>query len=503
MLQKIFIVDNTVEVAERLQAALEGLVEEVQIISKFDELGEAIANESPGMLCVNSALLDKGRLPAAIRQQIPVLVYAFELDTQVESQLYELGVRRVIVEKIDLAEQVAAFVKMYQFQRQTLAKRRLESQTHGNLQTLPLAELLQNAMFEKKNLIIKIYTDEWNVKIRTFLGHVCSCTFGDKTGEEALLYALMLNAGSLTIKGYQKPRETAQMSASVPALLSEFQFIQHKIQHLLVSLGCGAGNQLIKTIKSDRIFELPKTQLKVLDLVEEHGTIGDVLLRSPGNLHGTIQLLKYFAENNFIEPAVTNGKTAAPGPATRAAQRQRIAETGISSGTIAVLGNRGRTDLINTIAGHDATAIRSVKSLEFTRLTLPNNARITVLGISTKASFLSILDKVSENMIGCVILLDLQDQTQIEFSSYLFNRIMQMYKTPFLVALTNINSDAKSAIQSYRKTINVPKDVDVIVIDPQAFESALKIFEKFSSADKNDPEASSVTHQDQEEEENV
>ena len=508
MSQKILIADDTFEVAEKLQAALSETGNDVKIVSQFDKIKDTIAEESPDMLCVNAALFEKNSLPAAIVQQLPVVIYAFELDTQVESQFYEIGVKRVIVENVKMTDQVAAFVKMYQYRRQTLTERRRKSLTHGNLRTLPLSDLLQNAMYEKKNLIIKIRYKQLNVKILTYLGHVISCAFADKTGEEALGKALMLNDGSFTIMGYQKPNENAQMSVSVPAILAEIQFIQHKIQQFLTSLGLDAGNPSFKTIKSDKIFELPKAQLKVLDLVEEYGTIGDVLLHSPLNLLETVGLVTYFAENNLIKPAATKspatGRTVTTiDPAIRAAQHQQIAETGISSGTIVILGNRGRSDLINTIAGHDSTAIKSVKSLEFTRLALPNKTRVTVFGISMETTFLPILDKVAEKMIGCVILLDFQDQTQVEFSSYLFNRIMQLYSTPFLVALSNVDIDENSAIQSFRKTVNVPEGVEVVVIDPRTFEGTLKIFEKLGPANQDKYDAAGVNHHDQKEEKNV
>ncbi len=477
----ILIADSNPQRAGQIETHLKDMDLNTRILSQPEELSGALAGSAPEVLVIDPTFLAANPSPETIFAQVPTVVYAAEMDVEAECQWYERGASRVVLADQTLPEHVAGVVKMIRYRRKNLREYRQQLLTHGDLHTLSLAELLQNAMYDRKSLVVKIQHRDCHAKIRTFRGHVISAEMSHLSGVEALIKALHLSAGSFVVHKYDAETEVPPLPVSTPGVLAEMRFQQEEIQRLPGVFHATGSNLRLAVVHSEKIFELPRPRLKILDLVEEYGLLNDILLHSPLSLLKTVRVLQEFAAEGLIrhhdEPATAEPSAAAAQPSVKEALAARLK----NSGTIIVLGGKGRSRVVQQLAGGPSGTVKSHQAVDLARLDLSPNVRLNILGISVEETFLPVLDKVSKSLIGCVLLVDYRDQAQHEFTGYLFNRMIQLYDTAFLIALTNIEGEEAAAVATVRQRLGMPESFPIVAMDPERPEDIIKMMTELTT----------------------
>lgn len=450
---------------------------EAQLFSQPAELLATLEKTLPDIVLAEYTFFPRGKkLPESL-SKAPFLIFAEEMDPDTRLEWYQRGAARVVSGGEGLPARVIAFAGMVLHRKNTVRRTRQTAVTYGMLQAFSLPEVLQNAMQEKKNLILKIRYQDRDVKIRTFLGHIVDAVTARLTQEDAVLKAMTFPGGSSIIRGYQKLEERAALPASTLAILSEARFLQQRARKFLESFAGGAANPEFRVAAPQRAAGLPEDRQQVLELLQPYPAFQDILLNSPLPVLKTVSALADLAARGVI---AHKGEAAAV--ETFQLQdieyiRNTLLSEGARSGNLIILGmpESGRTELVRTLAGFQKGAIKSLHSLDFVRIPLQGNFTLTVFGVSTDQNLLAVLEKVSPGMIAGILLVDYRQKDQYEFLNYLFSRIIHLYPVPFVVGLTNVKGDAVKAVKEVRKNFNLPKTIDVVPVHPDSFAEARKL----------------------------
>ncbi len=474
-----YIGDTDAELAGQIAQKLKEFDLQAETFEDFSGLIKRSGEQLPDIVIINAELYRDKELYRQFYSKTPTIVYAGKMPSDEILDLYYQNIKRVVIEPENLPENLAAIANMILYRRNQLRRLRQESITHGTVKSTSLVEVLQNAMVEKKSLILKVRYKSWDAKIRVYEGHVVGAESSNVNNEEALLKTLNLKDGSFEIRGYQKPDETSSISASNLALLAESKFQQGGIEVFLQEFGSGMDNPKFRVIHSNEILELPSDKLKVLDLVEEYAIFQDVLAYSPFSLAKTVETLSEFARRGLITPEKT-GKTESADsfqPEDIEYIRSNLFKNGANNGALVILGvaGSGKSQLIRTLAGFQKGAIQTVQSLDFVRINLQSNLKLTVFGVSADDTFLPILEKISQGMVACTLLVDYSQKQQYEFLNYVLKQVARFYEVPVVIGLMNFHSETDNALENFRKQFDLPEEVEVIPIEPDSFNDARQL----------------------------
>ncbi len=475
-----FIGETSSELAGRIGESLKAAGMKIHVFSSMDDLVENTEKTLPDILLLNPKLVTNGVAAKVLYPKTPTMIYSSQMDADQRLDFYSQGVKRVIVEPEDLAERVASAAGMMIYRRNDMRMARLQSLTHGTVKAFSLQEVLQNALLEEKNLILKIKNDDWDAKLRLFQGHIVNAYTANLSNEAAVLKTLQLSKGSFVIRGYQKLEEFSPMSASTLAILAETKFEKKYTRHFLELRCNGVDNPEFETVAAGLEGALSDEQNKImLQLIERYRNFQDILLHSPYAILKSLRVLDRLSEMGAIAPA---GEQPAP---PRESFRESFSESDIEFlrslfpenakvGSLAVLGapTSGRSELIRAVAGFQQSTVKTVKSVDFARIPIRKDTILTLFGVSIEEAFLPILEKISESLIGCIFLIDCSNPGTFEFINYLASRIIQIYEVPFAVGLTNTGDDVEAALKMYRQHFTLPGDIPVIPVQADKFSDA-------------------------------
>ncbi len=557
MNHKIIIAEELFQIAEQIEDKLKEADYRTSICSTIGELTAALENHSVDLLIASADFLNSNPQQLHLLKQQPSIVYAPDLDINEHPKYYKAGARRVISAFSELPEQVAVTAKMLLYSRHHLREIRRTNLTHGDMKALSLTELLQNAMLEEKNLVVKIHHANWDARIRITNGHVTDAQTSNLTGENALLKALQYAEGSFIIRGFKEANIEPEMGASTLALLAEKHYEQQVFHDFLNAVGQSSSNPVVRVEHNSSVLSLSRAQLKLLDLVEIHGNLKDVLRYSQQPFLATLRMLQEYAQKRIItfgeitEPAiqrtvdspVTSAKEktpvkteipkkvekvtpAKPKPAIKAPDKEPVAppepqakqqqkapaekvqengvhekasvppkksvidvsQTELPPGTLLVLANEGRSKFINTIANLYNAPVKSSSEIDVTQIKLSDTTRFAGLGVSVQEAFIPTLEKVANQLIGGILLLDAQKPSEWEYGNYIFSQIANLYKRPYIVALTNLKPDSIKAIEALQKTLVLPAGATFRTLQTHSQEDVQAVLNYFAERAGMDPD---------------
>lgn len=473
----VYIADESPELVEQISEQLAQAGSSTKVFYSFADLQSNSEKTLPDLVLLNHSLLTNGDTGTELFSKVPAIVYAGAIDIEKGLDLYEHGVKRLVIEPENLAAHASAAARMILFRRDVLRRSRQASVTYGTLQTFSMREVLQNALLEKKNLIIKIRHKEGDIKIRTFQGHIVNAFALNLSSEEAVLKAMQFPTGSFVIRGYYKLDEYSPVSSSTLAILAEAKFEQNEMRRFLNAFANGSSNPEFQVVTSKKGKPLPPEKTEALALIEEHRAFQSIILNSRMSVLKTVRELSSLCTRGYI-------KLTGEGEVVETFQqpdidyvRERLLPEGSRGGNLVILGmpSTGRSELISTFAGKEKGAIKSVRSVDFVRINLQSDLALTIFGISLEENLLSILEKISQSMVACIFLVDYTHKDQFEFLNYLFNRIVQIYPVPFVVGLTNVTGNPEQALKTVRKQFTLPENIQFVTVQADSFGDVRKL----------------------------
>lgn len=471
MAQLVYIGDSSTDRAGALEAALSERDIEVRPFTSMSALAAQTEKVVPDLVLLAAEMLaGRDAMPERLTR-LPALAYGTSLPLKRQLALYKLGVRRVISEETGLETSVATLVEKTLHRRLVLRAGRQQALTSGAVQAFSLPDVLQNVLRERKNLILKIHHPRWDLKFRTFQGHVVNAFSPHLANEDALIKAMMLNAGTFTIRGYQKLEEVSPMPTSTLGLLAEATFQRRRVDHFLQKRCQGLANPAFAVNERRDRAELSDIDRDILDRAADLPVFQDLMLAAPYPLAETLEALERLMGAGYL----VLGGEGTPSDILQAEDVDLIREWLFPEkwqhGNLAVVGSptSGRSELIQTLAGSRKAPIKSVQSFDFTRIQLDADLRLTVLGLPVDETFLPALERVAQGLIGCIFLVDARQPDQYEFHNYLFTRLVQLYRVPFVVGLSHAGEDPAGALADFRKHFQLPDAIQAVPVNPDSF----------------------------------
>ncbi len=472
----VFLGEKDNQFANKIDTVLKDAGYLISAFDNFRQLQDKANQEYPSILVLNAHILEKTGDLETLFRSFPTIIYAPAMNVDSKLLFYHKGVKRVITGNEETFLQLINAVKMITYRNNELRRARQQSLTHGTLQTFSLQDVLQNAMLEKKNLILKIKRDRWNSKIRTFQGHVVNAFTSNLINEDAILKTMHVPVGSFVIRSYKKDEEFSPMSSSTLAIVAEAKFEQNAIRRFLNRWEL--ENPEFEIISGIEQNEFSADMMTAIELVKKFKNFQNILLNSSFSVLKTLRLIEQLIKTGVVIQA-------GEGEAVHLLQmediefiRENLLQPNSTHGNLIVLGlpSSGRTELIRTIAGFQRAPIKSVQSLDFTRINLQSHLSLTIFGVSIEEAFLPILEKLSKGIVACIFLVDYARSDKFEFSNYILNQLLQIYSVPFVIGLTNTGGNNDKAIKNFKNLFPLPSGAKVVPVDTGSFADIRQLF---------------------------
>jgi signal recognition particle receptor subunit beta len=474
MKRRIYICDANRQIADIFKDRLSNIYE-AETFTTLKELSSELNKNLPDLILLNPNILHKSTLSEEIFRDTAAIIYAEEMDVEEKLKYYQLGVRRVIIERIELIPTVTSMCSMILDRHANFRTIRQQSLNYGTLQGFSLQEILQNAFLEKKNLIIKVQNNGWDAKIRIFQGHIIDAVAPDLENEEAVLKMLHLPIGKFMIRSYRNIRKHSSVISSTPAILAELKFEQNKLDEFFKTVGSTNPKFELSSIK--RAVSLQADEKIIVGLVKKYSIFQAIQLQSPFSVLRTVRILSNLFSRKLI---YLEGE----GEVFETFQdddilylEENVFPEGVKDGRIVILGvpGSGKTELIRKIAGQQQAKMQTLQYLDFTRIQLEKNLNLTLFGISIDENFQPIFDSIAEGMLAYIFLVDSKMKETFEYTKYLLNKMIQAYSVPCAVGITNIDPDDNAGLAKLRKKIEIPEEIQVLPVNPNLFKDALNL----------------------------
>lgn len=446
---------------------------QLKIFSDLSELESAIKESPPELLILSSALVPLSDELKRYCQNLPVLIYGEQIPIETVDEYYRLGVRKVLeVDEKQLPELLMNAIEMLNRRLRTIPGAKEAYLTHGAIHTFSLFDLIENAYKEKKNLVVKVLHKGQFGRLRIFQGIIISAECPPLKDEAAVLKILQLSHGTFYIRSYVEQNETASIAASTLSLLMEARYLRDFSEDFLNK--CGGGESICFKITPSPVGTMFKedVETRILSLAQEHLPFEDIVWLSPFPVKKTLNTLNSFLQKGIISPDVT---VEEPNEQFKEEDiqflRNYILPHNSNHGSLIVLGlpSSGRSMFIRTISGFQKAPIKEIKSLEFTRIRPHPTMYLTIFGVSMDESVLPVIEKISDDMVACVFLIDAANPQFYEYTSYLINRLVNLYQVPYVVGVTNLGNSEDQSLEQIKKAIKIPSGLKVLPVKTDSF----------------------------------
>jgi signal recognition particle receptor subunit beta len=131
----------------------------------------------------------------------------------------------------------------------------------------------------------------------------------------------------------------------------------------------------------------------------------------------------------------------------------------LTSGKLLILGINtcGKTDFIRQFNQGSVSGVRSNQELDFTTIELAENLTLQVFGIALEERLSQIIEKLSEDLVGYIFLIDAKNESELEYTNYVINNLISVHQVPWTIAVTNLEKSMKSIPQKIKSGLSLPK----------------------------------------------
>lgn len=476
MKRLIYIGDKNYRIADIFK---EKFFSDENLIETFSDLQEVLSKlekNSPDLILLNQNLFSNPKPSPEIFANTALVVYAEKMEVEEKLAFYQIGAKRVIVEPVELISAVVTVGSIILNRYKEFHQVRQQLLNYGILQGYSLQDILQNAFLEKKNLIIKVSNNGWSAKIRTMQGHIVNAVAPDMRDEEAVLKTLHLPIGKFIIRRFQRDEKITTDIPSTPAILAQLRSEQKELQEFFEKTG--SSNPKFKlAIEEDDLF-LGQHKKRLLELIKKYAAFQKVQVHSPFPFLQTLRTISDLFERKLIKLEGAGGAIESFSEKDIQYMEESIFPENAEDARIIVLGapGSGKSSLIHKIAGRQPGKPQSIKYMDFARVQLRENLKLTLFGISIDENFWPVFEKLSEGMLAYIFLIDFQQKESFEYTKYLLAKMLQTYNIPVVVGVTRIESRVNQALAKIRKMLEIPGEVPVLAIDAGSFQDCQELF---------------------------
>ena len=410
-----------------------------------------------------------------------ILVYAVPNDATKIIAFYKLGAFRVLDESFDSIEIVEYVHNLYK--QQNSNGKHEETRFSGNLSDFSLADLINSFGREKVSGVLRVYTPYCSGKIIFNKGDIDDAVSGFHYGEEAALFMLTWTDGFFAMKkcSIKSPKHKVQLSNI--GLLLHGESIRNTYKDIIRKIGhAGVSVKLVN--RGDVLPKLKNEYYKVVaDKLTNFAVLQEVLALSQINFIELANWLLELKNQDNLDIRDESGIDIDGLPELESNQKSGLVEhllgakeveylreilhaEEVSTGKLLILATdvMDKTNFIHIFNWGDRTPVRTNKELDYTRIDLDDYFSLNVFGISLDQKLKDSIEKVSQGLLGYIILISAQKPENFEYANYIIGFLNDTYKVPWTVAITNTD-DNDELFSSVEAKIRIPENRDLIPCD--------------------------------------
>jgi signal recognition particle receptor subunit beta len=164
--------------------------------------------------------------------------------------------------------------------------------------------------------------------------------------------------------------------------------------------------------------------------------------------------------------------------------RKKLIASELTSGKLLILGSNtaGKTDFIHQFNQGSVSAVRSDQDLDFTTIELADDFRLQLFGITVTERLAQIIEKLSENLLGYIFLIDSEDINGLEYVNYIINNLTNTRDVPWTIAVTNLNKRSKKIPAKIKTSLSLPKGKKILTCDLSKKDDIRKVILSLSNS---------------------
>lgn len=414
-------------------------------------------------------------------ESIKIIVYDVPDDGARKLAFYKLGAYRVLdsTSEIQHISEYISNVLNYSNNKNEIEETRFS----GSLLDFSIADLINSFGRDRVSGILRVHTPYCSGKIIFNEGDIDDAICGYHRGDDAALFMLTWNNGFFAMRKcpINTPKHKVQLSAIGLLLQGErirkqYYDIIRKIGHPGVSIKIVNQGDLIPQLKNPYYKE-------VAEKLRHYSVLQEILAFSQINLLELVNWLYDLKKTNHLDVRDDSGIDVDSLPETELYEKSGMVERlfgakeveylrnvldakDISTGKILVLGTNAntKTDFIHIFNQGNHTAVRTNKELDYTRINLDDYFSLNVFGISLDLKLKDTIEKISEGLLGYIVLVDAQKPDEFEYAHYIINYLHDSYSVPWTVSATNL-PDKDQLTKELEEAIKLPDNREIIPCD--------------------------------------
>jgi len=404
---------------------------------------------------------------------------------------YKLGAYRILGVNYDIED-------IYFFSENLLSKEKpvteiKESRFSGRLQDFNLSGIINNFGKEKRSGILRIQTPVSAGKIYFNNGHIYHASAGYLKDDDAVLYMLTWNQGRFIMSPLPQKNVNNRVRLSNVGLLLHGETIREEYTKLIKELG-GLSKEIHVINQGDLLQKDNDSNYKnFIHKLSDYRQINDVIENSPYGMMETLNQLialkqsknlKVREADDVFNELEDEQAQESSGLVERLLSsddvnllRNNLKTKELASDKLLILGSItcGKTEFIRQFNQGSVSGVRSNQELDFTRIELAEDFSLQVFGIALQERLSQIIEKLSEDLVGYIFLVDAKREDEFEYTNYVINNLVAAHQVPWTIAVTNLAKTSKTVPAKIKSAFDLPKGRALLQCDVSNKEDVRKV----------------------------
>ncbi len=395
---------------------------------------------------------------------------------------YKLGAYRILSVHYDIED-------VYFFSQNLLSNDKptqdqKESHFSGRLQDFNLPGLINNFGKDKRSGVLRLQSSLSSGKIYFDYGHIYHASVGNLKNDEAVLYMLTWSTGQFSMSPLKQKTVNARVRLSNVGLLLLSESMRDEYYEKIEDLG-GLQKEVSVINQGDLLEQEKDPQFRnFIEKLNIFRPVFSIIENSPYDVIATLDQLTTLKNNGNLqfkeqeEESVEEFPIESIQKSSGLIERLLTAEevstlrdilqaSELISGKLLVLGSNtsGKTDFIRKFNQGSVSAVRSDQDLDFTTIELTNDFHLQLFGVTITERLSQIIEKLSENLLGYIFLIDAEDFDGLEYVNYIINNLTSLHVVPWTIAVTNLKKGGKKIPPKIKSGIVLPKGKKLLICD--------------------------------------
>jgi len=483
---KILLFDEDSQRSSEIDFGIKSKDIDLVLINSEGELEKNIKNSNNSILLITQqslAQVSKSNIKTIFSQSEnkKILIFAVPHDATKIIAFYKLGAYRVLDETYN-SDEIVEYVNNLYYQHSNNGKHE-ETRFSGSLSDLSLPDLINSFGRDKVSGVLRVYTPYCSGKIIFHKGNIDDAVSGYHYGEEAVLYMLTWSDGFFAMRKcpIKSPKNKVQLSNI--GLLLHGETVRNSYNDLVRQIGHPAVS--VKLVnKGDVLPKLKNNYYKTIaDKLAQYSILQEALAYSQINFVELANWLLELKNNDNLEIRDDSGIDIDSLPELETESKSGLVEhllgakevdylreilhaEEFSMGKLLILATdvMDKTNFIHIFNQGDRTPIRTNKELDYTRIDLDDYFSLNVFGVSLDQKLKDSIQKVSQGLLGYIILINAQKPENFEYANYIIGFLNDTYKVPWTAAITNTGDD-DALFNKVELKIKVPGNRNLVPCD--------------------------------------